>query len=567
MKAFLLAAAVAAGADALDNGLGRTPPMGFNTWNHFGCIKLAPGGSSGPKGPTETLMKAQAATMISTGMAAAGYTHVNIDDCWQLTNRTLPWEDPKAKQIANPYHFPSGMKALADHLHSLNPPMKLGVYTARCRFTCQLFAASFGHEAVDAQQWSEWGVDYLKMDECYGAVEPPTWTGWDDAGVKPTRADGSCHDLDPDPLHRLGVMRDALNASGRPIFFSNEYPAAHENYPPYGQKGVYNLTWMVEHHGKAMGAHANMWRISQDIRPSWHSILNNIDFDEMWAEFSAPGAINDPDMLQVGNGALTQTEDLSHMSMWCMLAAPLLAGNDLTKMTPYVKSVLIHEGLIAIDQDPLVSQAVVAKEGGRNTSKLDQGWQIWKRPLHDGTKAALLLNRGATNLSITLEFSDVGISGSPAKIHDVWAREDLSLPSGAASFTAVVPAHGSLTLKLTPAAVATATGGGAVRVCDSVRSIGQGGPRFTRSYVQLDCALDQSIASIDRVVAGDDLDGWRCGQGDHVVRPTGTAAGLNQGAQGGGWMVEEARAACLGMRSCRVRLGQRPALALEGTCK
>ena len=147
------------------------------------------------------------------------------------------------------------------------------------------------------------------------------------------------------------------------------------------------------------------------------------------------------------------------MSMWCMLAAPLLAGNDLTKMTPYVKSVLIHEGLIAIDQDPLVSQAVVAKEGGRNTSKLDQGWQIWKRPLHDGTKAALLLNRGATNLSITLEFSDVGISGSPAKIHDVWAREDLSLPSGAARFTAVVPAHGSLTLKLTPAAVATATGG------------------------------------------------------------------------------------------------------------
>jgi hypothetical protein len=132
------------------------------------------------------------------------------------------------------------------------------------------------------------------MDECYGAVQPPTWTGWDDAGVKPTRADGSCHDLDPDPLHRLGVMRDALNASGRPIFFSNEYPAAHENYPPYGQKGVYNFTWMVEHHGKDMGEHANMWRISQDIGASWHSILNNVDFDEMWAEFAAPGAINDP---------------------------------------------------------------------------------------------------------------------------------------------------------------------------------------------------------------------------------------------------------------------------------
>ena len=269
-------------------------------------------------------------------------------------------------------------------------------------------------------------------------------------------------------------------------------------------------------------------------------------------------------MLQVGNGALTETEDLSHMSMWCMLAAPLLAGNDLTKMTPYVKSVLVHEGLIAIDQDPLVSQAVVAKEGGRNTSKLDHGWQIWKRPLHDGTKAALLLNRGATNLSITLDFSDVGISGSPATIHDVWARQDLS-PSGG-SFTAVVPAHGSLTLKLTPAA---ATGGGGVRICDSVRSIAQGGPRFTRPYVQLDCALGQSIASIDRVVADDDLDGWRCGQELQEVRPIGstTVAGLSRGAHEGAWMVEEARAACLGRRSCRVRLGQRQALALEGTCK
>jgi alpha-galactosidase len=180
------------------------------------------------------------------------------------------------------------MKALADHLHNIG--LKFGVYSARCRYTCQLFAASFGHEVIDAQQWAEWGVDYLKMDECYGAVKPPSWTGWDDKGVKPTRTDGSCHDLDPDPIHRLGVMRDALNASGRHIFFSNEYPAAHENYP----SGVYNLTWMAETHGAAMGAHANMWRISQDIEASWHSILNNIDFDEIWAEFAQPGSINDP---------------------------------------------------------------------------------------------------------------------------------------------------------------------------------------------------------------------------------------------------------------------------------
>ena len=234
-------------------------------------------------------------------------THVNIDDCWQLTNRTLPWEDPKARQIANPTRFPSGMKALADYIHQKQ--LKFGIYSARCRFTCQLFAASFSHEAVDAQQWAEWGVDYLKLDECYGSVVPPTWTGWDDKGVHPARSDGSCHDLDPSPLHRLGVMRDALNASGRAIFFSNEFPAARQNYP----NSRYNATWMMETHGADMGSHANMWRISQDIGASWHSILNNIDFDEPWAKFAGPGSLNDPDMLQVGNG-MTFEQDLSHFS-------------------------------------------------------------------------------------------------------------------------------------------------------------------------------------------------------------------------------------------------------------
>jgi alpha-galactosidase len=523
--------------ECLENGLGRTPPMGFNTWNTFHCIPPV-----GTLGPSDQLMRSQADTMVSSGMAKAGYVHVNIDDCWQMTNRTLPWDNPKARQIANPQRFPHGMKALADYLHSHG--LKFGLYSARCRYTCQLFAASFGHEAIDAQQWADWGVDYLKMDECYGAVLPPTWTGWDDKGVKPVRSDGSCHDLDPDPIHRLGVMRDALNASGRPIFFSNEYPAAHENYPPYGPKGVYNFTWMAETHGAAMGEHANMWRISRDIGKSWTSILNNIDFDEIWAEFAQPGSINDPDMLQVGNG-LTESEDLSHFSMWCMLAAPLLAGNDLTKMTPYVRSVLLHDELIAINQDVLVSQAVVAKEGGRSTSKLDQGWQLWKRPLSDGSTAALLLNRGNTTTTINVDFSDLGIIGS-AKIRDVWARKDLGSGS---TYNLTVLAHGSRTLKLT---ASTRINEMSLRVCDAVRT--QDAPRFTRPYVQLDCAVGESIVSIDRVAAND-LDGWRCGD-------EGSTAAAHEEE-----LALQARAACVGQRSCRVRLNERRALALEGTCK
>ena len=144
-------------AECLDNGLGRVPPMGFNTWTSFGCIPPV-----GSNGPSDALMRTQASALISSGLAEAGYVYVNIDDCWQLTERSLPWENPNARQIANPKNFPHGMKALADHLHSLG--LKLGVYSARCRYTCQLFAASFGHERIDAQQWAEWG--YVQIVYC-----------------------------------------------------------------------------------------------------------------------------------------------------------------------------------------------------------------------------------------------------------------------------------------------------------------------------------------------------------------------------------------------------------------
>jgi hypothetical protein len=187
--------------------------------------------------------------------------------------------------------------------------------------------------------------------------------------------------------------------------------------------------------------------------------------------------------MQVGNfgnsDGLAEQEDLSHFSMWCMLAAPLLAGNDLTKMSPYVLSVLTHDELIAINQDVLVSQAVVAKEFNRSTANPQQGWQLWKRPLHDGSTAALLLNRGSTNVSITINFADVGISGA-ATIRDVWARKDLGTGS---SLKVTVHPHGSLTLKLKRIGQ---------RVCDVARtSQDRLQHRFSRPYVQLDCAVGE----------------------------------------------------------------------------
>ena len=237
--------------------------------------------------------------------------------------------------------------------------------------------------------------------------------------------------------------------------------------------------------------------------------------------------------------------------MWCMLAAPLLAANDLTKMTPYVRSVLLHDELIAIDQDVLVSQAVVAKEGERSPSRLDQGWQLWKRPLHDGSTAVVVLNRGATILSLTVDFSEVGIGGA-AKIRDVWARADLG--KGRSLALTVAP-HGTRTFKLTPT---DRPAGIAPRVCDVARVRDR--PRFTRPYVQLDCAVGEHIARVDRTEVGDATQGWRCGAD---VAPVPAV-----GPQHEAWEVfQNARAVCVGRRSCRVRLGTWRALALEGTCK
>ena len=323
------------------------------------------------------------------------------------------WIGLASVQTAIPFlREPAGIPHLSAYVHSKG--LKFGLYSARCRYTCQKNAGSFGHEYLDAAQWAEWELDYIKLDECYGG---------------PNRTDPSCHDLDPSFVHRLSIMRDALNATGRPIFFSNEAPAAMQNYP----RSVYNATWFRDTYGKQMPSLANMWRIHGDISAHFASVLANADGALVWAKLSAPGAINDCDMLEIGNG-MSAIEDESHFAMWCMLAAPLLAGNDLTTMSKHTLDTLTAPELIAVNQDALVEAATVVDQGG------DSGqvsWQVWSRPLSDGRKAILLLNRDDhETLNVTVSWSTIpGLSPTETyAVRDLRHRKDLG--AYASSFTA-----------------------------------------------------------------------------------------------------------------------------------
>lgn len=491
---------------ALDNGY-RLPPMGWNSWNHFGC------------NPTEELIKQQADAMASanTRMKHVGYQFIIIDDCWMTPNRATT-EPPV--QIADPLRFPSGMQHLSGYVHSKG--LKFGLYSARCNFTCQKNAGSFGHEVTDAQQWAHWELDYLKLDECYGG---------------PDRTDGSCHDYDPDPLHRLGLMTSALNATGRHIFFSNEIPAARENYPP-GQ--AFNSTWMIEWAGSRIGNLSNMWRTSSDISAGFAKILSNADSALPWnlANLIKPGAFADPDMLEVGNGHMTEDEDLTHFALWCFLAAPLLAGNDLRSMSNHTLSVLTASELIEVDQDPLVIPAIVVTpshppsgfngpftgvptgdyrrcgaccgahdttsimcknttwDGGLYISKSeiesrclsdnmcvgfgldttegmfyrpvtnvqsidskDTKWktwikksnhchQLWVRPLADKSMAVMLLNRGIRTCNATFQLADISIKKGDASLRDLWLRKDLHPMSSDETRMFLLRPHAMVALKI-----------------------------------------------------------------------------------------------------------------------
>ena len=360
-----------------------TPPMGWNSWNHFaGKID-------------DATVRAQADAILSSGMRDAGYVYINIDDTWQGKR------DAQGVIHANS-KFPD-MKALADYVHGKG--LKLGIYSSPGPKTCAGFEGSYGHENQDAQTYAAWGVDYLKYDLCsFG---------------KMMEAAGS-----PEAAHKLMLdaytkMHGALLKTGRPIVFS---------LCQYGADAVWR--W-----GASVGG--NSWRTTGDISDKYSS-MTQIGFEQAGlAKFAGPGHWNDPDMLEVGNGGMNLEEYRTHMSLWALLAAPLLAGNDLTTMKPETIALLTNKEVIAIDQDSLGKQADRVHAEGTQ--------EIWARPLADGSKAVGIFNRFDWPQTIEISFRELGYKGS-VKARDIWAAKDLgTLPS---HYKALVPEHGIVLLRV-----------------------------------------------------------------------------------------------------------------------
>ena len=355
--------------------LAKTPPMGWNSWNKFGC------------NVSEQLIRETADAMVASGMKDAGYQFIVIDDCWQVER------DPQGHIVPDAKRFPSGMKALADYVHGKG--LKFGIYSDAGAMTCQRRPGSLGYEREDAQQYAAWGVDYLKYDWCY--------------------TDGV------DPKIAYTTMRDALRATGRPIVFS---------LCEWGKSKPWEWARGVGH----------LWRTTEDIQDCFHCYrdwggagwVRILDQQVGLEKFAGPGGWNDPDMLEVGNGGLTLAENRGHFSLWAILAAPLIAGNDLRSMTPEIRDVLTNRDVIAVDQDPLGRQ-------GRRV-RGDRDVQVWAKPLAGGEWAVALLNRGKEARDISVAWVELGMpAGAAPSVRDLWSKKDYG--SVQTIFTANVASH------------------------------------------------------------------------------------------------------------------------------
>lgn len=368
------------------NGLAPTPPMGFSTWNHFAT------------NIDDRTIREIADALVATGLRDAGYVHVNIDDGWQGERDANGVLQPNAK-------FPD-MKALGDYLHERG--LKLGIYTSPGPTSCAGFVGSYGHEEQDARTFAEWGVDYVKYDWCSA---------------------GLIYDDDEMPA-AYAKMAQALRATGRPMVFS---------ICQYGRADVWK--WGAD-------AGGNLWRTTGDIADRW-SIMSTIGFaqDEL-APFTRPGHWNDPDMLEVGNGGMSATEYRTHMSLWAMLAAPLIAGHDVRQSSPETIAILTNREVIAIDQDPL-------GRSGRRVVRRGP-LEVWKRELEGGRTAVALFNRGETPATVETTLAELGIEGAQ-NARDVWRGRDLGELD--ARIAAEVEPHGVMLLLLTPSADAAASPG------------------------------------------------------------------------------------------------------------
>ena len=480
--ALVCAAALAARrCAALQNGLARTPPLGWSSWNAFGC------------GIDEEIIRGTADAMRDRGLLAAGYTYLNVDDCWAAAER-----DGQGQLQANASSFPGGMRALGSYLHSRG--LRFGIYSSAGTQTCAGRAASLGHEASDALTWAAWGVDFLKYDNCASTGLPPQ--------------------------ERYPAMRDALAACGRPI--------------------VYALCeWGVDNPATWAGAVGNTWRTSTDIWDAWVSVLLNLEVTEPLWVAAGPGAWNDPDSLQVGNGGLTAAEERAHFSLWALIKAPLLLGFDVRNASEATIGLVTNPEVIAINQDalgvagrrvwsslgpwaaagpfarlfnyvggvwsgrdalyfgmlPLRAAAALCEahgaecagfafEGGSagNVSAVNASLpvrlfrhiarasnasgsrllhdgvflraaqpadtpagalEVWAAPLAGGDVAVVLFNRGLLPARIVARWTDVGLHASAsARVRDVWAGANLGDFVG--SFPCIAPSHGVIMLRLSP---------------------------------------------------------------------------------------------------------------------
>jgi alpha-galactosidase len=366
--------------------IGATPPMGWNSWNKFAC-----------NGLNETVVKKMADAFITSGMKDVGYQYVNLDDCW-MDGR----DSATGKIKVSGSKFPSGIAALADYVHGKG--LKLGIYSTPNTKTCAgLYGGytggvgSLGYETTDAQTYADWGVDYLKYDKCQGQ------------------------------LSAFAVMRDALRKTGRPIFYSIN-PA---DQGPYCTPTNCSIDLV---------SIANMWRIEFDISAKWSEIIRLIDKDKPEYVGAGPGHWNDPDMLEVGNG-LNDTEGRAHFGMWCIMAAPLITGNDLSTMSATTKAILTNKEVIAVDQDALGYQGRVVAGNGTNQ-------EVWSKNLTGtNTRAVALFNRGTGSANITVQWSQLGIPTGAATVRDLWAGQDLGSFTG--SYTANnVASHDVVLLKI-----------------------------------------------------------------------------------------------------------------------
>jgi alpha-galactosidase len=374
--------------------LAQTPPMGWNSWNHFGCDV------------SEELIRETADAMVASGMKDAGYVYVNIDDCWHGERDADGFIQPDAER------FPSGMKALADYVHSKG--LMLGIYSDAGWKTCAGRPGSRGHEYQDALTYARWGIDYLKYDWC---------------NTEALNAEGA-----------YLTMRDALYAAGRPMVFS---------LCEWGTNQPWEWAKEIGHLWRTTGDIAVCFDCEKD-HGSWSSwgVLRILDMQEGLRVHAGPGHWNDPDMMEVGNG-MSVSEDRAHFSMWAMLAAPMLAGNDLRTMSEETRRILTNAEVIAIDQDPLGIQGFKYADDG--------DLEIWFKPLENEDWAMCVLNRGSTPRQVDFSWQEEKVEDDFAnrktlfgyrvyRVRDLWTGGDLGTTRTPLDVT--VPGHDVLMVRL-----------------------------------------------------------------------------------------------------------------------